>query len=157
MGLDMALDRYIFIERQGYKNLFFLLLLMRGGWYILIRYKTNAKLKLNKKMVSKEHKVNLQRSTNFWSYRIRGCLYEARHLAWVRRLTWVRYVLPRVSIRKISHLSEILFIPVILHPTYFHCLVVYNFELLGSIHIAKFYKINWTFSRNNYKNTLNLN
>ena len=146
----------IYSSKDKATSIFFFLFFLRGRWYILIRYKTNTKLKLSKKMVSKEHKVNLQRSTNFWSYRIRGCLYEVRHLACVRRLIWVRYVLPRVSKRKISHLSEILFIPVILHPTYFHCLVVYNFELLGSIHIAKFYKINCTFSRNNYKNTLSL-
>ena len=41
--------------------------------------------------------------------------------------------------------------------TYFNfsLLIYFNFELLINIHIAKFYKMNCTFSLNNYKNILN--
>ena len=47
--------------------------------------------------------------------RLRGCLYEVRHLTQARRLTRVGYPSSRVYMRKASHPSEILFIPVSQH------------------------------------------
>ena len=67
-------------------------------------------------LLLKEIKLYRKRSfimthlTHHW-----GCLCELKHLTKVGRLTRVRYFSSRVYMRNISHLSEILFIPVSLH------------------------------------------
>ena len=65
----------------------------------------------------------------------RGCFYEVRDLTKVGRLTWVRYMSSWVYIRKMFHLNEILFIPVIFkYIHYFHCFLIlcyfFNYKLL---------------------------
>ena len=69
---------------------------------------------------------------------------------WEKYPTWVRYFS-----------SQLACMPIFKQRCYFHCLLIFcfyfKFELLISIHTAKFYKMNCTFSRNNYKNTPSLN
>ena len=46
---------------------------------------------------------------------LRGCLYEVRHLTYVGRLTCVGYFSSCVYMRKVSNLSEMLYIAVNQH------------------------------------------
>ena len=63
---------------------------------------------------------------------------------WEKYPTWVRYFS-----------SQLACMPIFKQRCYFHCLLIFcfyfKFELLISIHTAKFYKMNCTFSHNNYK------
>ena len=74
------------------------------------------------------------------------------HLAF----TWEKYP---TLVRYFS--SQLAYMPIFKQQCYFHCLLVFRFyfkfELLISIHTAKFFKMSCTFSRNNYKNTPSLN